>query len=92
MDWASLVPVLKGVGVGIVSGVITALLGYAKNSGVEDFDPKKAVQTIVVGGFVGGVAGYVGVDYAETQEWLSTIGALTVFEYVKKAVVKRIFK
>ena len=75
---------------GLVAGAVTALLGYAKNVTVEDFDPKKAFQTICVGAFVGAVAGYYGMDYNTAEEWLGSIGAITVFEYVKKAIIRKL--
>lgn len=75
---------------GIISGGITALLGYAKSVSVESFDPSKAVQTIIVGAFVGGVAGYTGMTYEDANDWLISIGAITVVEYIKKAIWRKI--
>jgi len=77
---------------GLISGAVTALLGYAKNAKVEDFDPKKAFQTICVGAFIGAVAGIYGYDYNTAEEWLTSIGAITVFEYVKKTLIRRLKK
>ena len=82
---------LIGIGAGAASGAVAAFLGYAKSAG-ETFDYKKALQTVIVGGFVGGVAGYQGISYGESEAWLNTIGGLTLFEYIKKAVLRRIFK
>lgn len=39
----------------LISGVLTALLGYLKSAG-ENFDLKKALQTIIIGGIVSGCA------------------------------------
>ena len=75
---------------GAVAGAITSLLGYAKSSTVEDFDPKKALQTVVVGGIVGGVAGCEGWAYDQAYQWASTVGLLTLVEYAKKAVLRRL--
>jgi len=83
--------IVTGVIAGIISGAISALLGYAKNAG-ENFEPKKAIQTLVVGGFIGGVASYEGMSYTRTEEWLESIGAITLLEYIKKAIWRRLRK
>jgi|GEM_PF-5705039 len=83
--------VVRGILAGIVSGAVTALLGYAKTGGLESFEPKKAVQTIIVGAVVGGFAGAWGVTYQEAYEYLGSVGAITLIEYVKKSIVKRLF-
>jgi len=72
-----------------VAGAITALLGYAKSATSESFNPRKALQTIVVGGFIGGVSGFYGMTYMETKDWLSSIGAITLIEYLKKAIIRK---
>lgn len=77
--------IVKGIGM----GAITMLLGYAKSVG-EAFDDKKAVQTLVVGAFVGGFAGYGGLEFKEAYDYLFSIGAITLLEYAKKAVWKRL--
>jgi hypothetical protein len=82
--------IVWGVVAGIISGAVTALLGYAKSSAVESFDPKKAVQTIIVGAVVGGFAGAWGVTYQQAYEYLGSVGAITLIEYVKKAILKRV--
>ena len=84
-----MIEVLSGIGAGVVSGCIAATLGYLKSAGA-DFDLKNFAQTVVVGGFVGGVAGYQGVTYAEAGDYLLTTGGLTLFEYVKKTVLRRV--
>ncbi|RLG43757.1 MAG: hypothetical protein DRN81_05915 [Thermoproteota archaeon] len=83
--------ILNSILAGIASGAISALLGYAKNAG-ENFEPKKAIQTLVIGGFVGGVAGYKGFTYTKAEEWLESIGAITLVEYIKKAIWRRLRK
>jgi hypothetical protein len=82
--------IVWGVIAGIISGAVTALLGYAKSSTTESFDPKKAVQTIIVGAIVGGFAGAWGVPYNQAYEYLGSIGGITLIEYVKKAILKRV--
>jgi hypothetical protein len=83
MIWRSLV-------LGMVNGAVLALLGYAKNSTSEDFDDKKALQTVIVGGVVGFFAGYYNMTYESAQEWAANSGIITIVEYVKKALWKRI--
>lgn len=83
--------IVVGVLAGIVNGAITALLGYAKSYGAV-FDAKKALQTVIIGAFIGGVAGYTGWTYTKAEEWASSVGAITIVEYVKKAVLRRVFK
>jgi len=82
--------IVWGIVGGAVSGAITALLGYAKSSSVESFDVSKAVQTLIVGAIVGGCAGYWGVSYTQAYEYLGSVGAITLIEYLKKAVWRRI--
>lgn len=79
-----------GIAAGLVAGALTAVLGYAKSVTVETFDPKKAVQTLIIGAIVGGYAGYAGVTYEQAYEFFGTIGAITVIEYIKKAVWRAI--
>ena len=81
---------MKTVLAGAVSGAVTALLGYAKNSTTEDFEPKKALQTIIVGAVVGGIAGYYGWTYTQAYEWAGSMGIITIVEYAKKAILRRI--
>ena len=82
--------VIKGIIVGMVCGAITALLGYAKSVTVEKFNPKKAGQTVVVGAVIGGVSGYYGWTYQQAEEWASNIGLVTLTEFIKKAVWRKI--
>ena len=81
--------VIAGVLAGILSGALTAFTGYLKSAG-EKFQPKKAIQTIIVGGLVGGIAGYTGWTYTQAYEWASTVGIITLAEYIKKAVWRRL--
>jgi len=73
---------------GVLSGITIAFFGYAKSVTEEGFDPKKALQTMFIGAVVGGVAGYYGWTYEQAYEWLSSMGLITVIEYVKKALIR----
>jgi len=64
------------------------LLGYAKSVTVETFDYRKAVQTIVIGGVVGGIAGYFGWTFEETYQWAASMGVITIVEYIKKGIYR----
>jgi len=87
-----MIEIVKGIIIGAICGSITALLGYAKSVTVEKFDPKKATQTIVVGAVVGGISGYYGWTYEEAEEWATNIGLVTLIEYLKKAISRRLTK
>jgi len=81
--------VVKGILVGACLGAVTALIGYAKSAG-ESFELEKAIQTVIVGAFVGGFGSYAGMTYQQSFDYLTSIGAITVVEYLKKAVWRRI--
>jgi len=85
-----LLEIAKAILSGILIGAITALLGYLKNSTTETFNPKKALQTVIVGAAVGGIAGYNGWTYEQAEQWAATAGITVLIEYVKKAVWRRI--
>jgi len=84
--------VVQNIVMGAVSGAIAGMLGYCKNASVETFDVKKFVQTVIVGAVCGGCASYWGVSIDQAHEILTTTGALTLVEYVKKAVWRRVSK
>ena len=84
-----MVKILTGAFSGMVSGIILAVFGYAKNAG-EKFNFRKSAQTVILGVFVGLVAVYQGITYFETQDWFLTVGALTLFEYSLKTFWRRI--
>lgn len=77
---------------GIISGAITALLGYAKSHTVESFDGTKALKTLVIGAFIGLVAAYYNIDFTTAEQWLGSIGAITVVQYVLRAIARKILR
>jgi len=87
-----MIEILQGILGGVANGAIVSLLGYAKSSKVETFDPRKATQTVIVGAVIGGFAGYYGWTYQQAYEWASSMGIITIIEYVKKAILRRMKK
>jgi len=83
---------VSGIFAGTVCGAVTALLGYAKSVTVEKFNPKKALQTVVVGAVIGGVSGYYGWSYSRAEEWATNVGLITLVEYLKKAILRRVMR
>jgi hypothetical protein len=84
--------VVNGLAAGAFSGLATALLGYAKSSKTESFNINKAVQTMIVGAIVGAISGFLGVPFTQAYEYLSSVGAITLIEYIKKAVLRRLIQ
>ena len=85
--------IMIGIAAGVANGGIVAILGYAKSKPEgEEFDAAKLVQTAVVGGVVGGIAGFQGITYLQSYEWLSTMGAIGLIEYTKKAIWRTLKK
>jgi hypothetical protein len=81
------------MGAGAVSGIIAAVLGYAKNIPKgEEFDEGKFVQTVIVGGIVGACAGEMGLTYEQAYDWAASIGLVTLIEYMKKMVWRAIHR
>ncbi len=81
--------ILLGIGGGILSGLMAAALGYAKNVGAE-FDDKAFIQTVIIGMFVGAVAAYMGMTYDNAMAYVTTTGGLVLFEYIEKSIWRRV--
>ena len=81
---------VQGVLGGAASGVLVAVGGYLKNAGT-DFSWSNFGQTVVEGVIVGGVGGALGVSYAAAQDYLVSVGAVTLIDYVKKIIVRRVW-
>lgn len=79
---------IKNVFIGLLNGVVIAVLGYLKSSKIEEFNFKKFIQTVIIGGIVGGFAGFMGVSYEQSYEYLSSIGAIMIIEWIKKAILR----
>jgi len=85
-----MIEIIIGILFGAISGAVLALLGYAKSSTLESFFPEKAVQTIIIGAVVGGIAGYYGWSYDQAYQWASSCGIVTIVEYAKKFIFRRL--
>jgi hypothetical protein len=82
--------IVQGIVGGAVSGVSVAVGGYLKNAGAE-FSWRNFGETVVEGAIVGGVAGALGVSYAAAQDYLVSIGVVTLIDYAKKTLVRRVW-
>jgi len=83
-----MIEAIKNVASGIVSGLVTAFLGYMKSKD-EKFDPAKFAQTLVIGGLVGAVAQVAGMSYNDAYDYLASIGIISLAEYIKKTIWRR---
>ena len=85
--------ILKNILLGIGAGIVWGILGYLKSPG-ESFDPYKFLQTVVIGGIVGGIGGFLGMKPQETYEQMQAMGIYAGFtmlvEYIKKAIIRRL--
>ena len=85
--------ILKNILLGVGAGLVFGIMGYLKSPG-EEFDAKKFLQTVVVGCVVGGIGGFMGMKPGEAQEYLQSIGVyggvVTMTEYVKKCILRRL--
>ena len=76
--------VIEGLG----SGLVIALLGYAKSAKAEDFDWQKFGLTTLVGAIIGAIAGFMGTTYDATMQMTLFAGITTVVDNVIKAVYR----
>jgi len=79
---------LWNVSQGIFSGLVAAFFGFMKSKD-EKFDLRKFVQTLVIGGLVGGVAQVAGMTYDDAYDYLASIGIISLAEYIKKLIWRR---
>ena len=83
---------LETIGIALLMSVIYVILGVAKSTG-EQFDPVKAVSTVLLGLLIGVVMCLSGqpVTEAGVAEQLAVYGGLLyVFENIIKALKRRI--
>lgn len=84
-----MIEILKGFLMGIGEGVVLAGLGYLKTV-KEDFEPKKFFQTVIIGAGIGGGSALFGLTYEEAWEIAKDLSLITLFEYVKKIIWRRV--
>jgi len=75
---------------GAASGIVAAGSGYLKNAGSE-FSMQNFAETVFEGAVVGAVAGSLGISYSAAEDYLVTVGAVTLIDYVKKTLTRRVF-
>jgi hypothetical protein len=84
--------ILWAICAGAGSGTLAGLIGYFKNynesTGFQNLDHLKLIQTVLIGCGIGGLAGYMGVDYNTVLQFGTTIGLTVVLENVGKAIYR----
>ena len=84
-----IVSTLWAIVMGVVSGLLAAVLGYAKATKLEKIDTQKMLATALVGAVVGFFMGWYGWEYNQAYQFLLSSGMVYVFENVAKIVVRR---
>jgi hypothetical protein len=81
---------IKNMLVGIGIGVISAGIGYFRKTPVPEFNGKKFVKTLIIGGIVGGAYAYSPI-YTEdvTMTFIQELGYITVIDRVADLVWNR---
>jgi len=77
--------VLQGAG----AGLLYALSGLANKKNGEKFDWKKLAPTVAGAGIIGGLAGFVGMDYNIVANMSMSAGLVVVLEKFLKAALKQ---
>lgn len=78
---------LKGVGAGILTGIVAAFLGFAKDRDPnKKWDFKTAGPTILVGAVVGAFAGWQKKDLTTATAWLESGSVVVIAELIWKAL------
>jgi prolipoprotein diacylglyceryltransferase len=74
---------------GIIGGLAFSLSGLAKKENKEDFDWTKMIPTIVIGGIIGGIAGFMNQDYGVIANSSLAAGLTAVIENGWKAIYRK---
>lgn len=75
---------------GMVSGIITATVGYTKGQNLENIDYRKFFLTVGVGAFVGLVTAWKGWDYNQAEDWINSTGYIFIVNYVLLIIWRRV--
>ena len=74
---------------GIVGGAIYSLSGIAKNQD-DNFSFIKATPTLVVGLVIGGIAGFLNLNYGIVENLTLSAGLTAVVENIGKAFKRKV--
>jgi len=77
--------ILQGAG----AGLIYALSGLANKKKKEKFCWKKILPTVIGAGIIGGLAGFIGMDYNIVANMSISAGLVVVLEKFLKAGLKQ---
>lgn len=78
---------LKGIGAGVLTGVVAAILGFAKDKDPnKKWDFKTAGSTVLIGAIVGAFAGWQKKDLTTAADWFSSGSTIVIAELVWKAL------
>lgn len=73
---------------GVIGGAIYSVTGIAKNQD-DDFRFLKMLPTLIVGLVVGGVAGFLNLDYGIAANLSLSAGITAVVENIGKAIKRK---
>lgn len=78
---------LKGIGAGMLTGIVAAGLGFAKDTAPDKkWDFKTAGSTVLIGAIVGAFAGWQKKDLTTAADWFNSGSVVVLAELVWKAV------
>jgi len=75
---------------GVIGGAIYSLTGLAKSQDKNGFDWKKMAPTLVVGLVVGGIAGFLNLDFGIVANTSLSAGITAVVENIGKTVKRKV--
>ena len=75
---------------GVVGGLAFSLSGLAKKSSRDEFQWSKMLPTIIVGGVIGGIAGFTNQDYGYVADTAGVAGLTAVVENFCKAIWRKV--
>jgi len=75
---------------GASTGVGVAVAGYWKTEEKEKANYVKLAETAFVGAIVGGVGGFLGLNYNNAFTYVTNTGLITIIQYTGKIIVRKI--
>lgn len=86
-----MIETLKNIGVGIVAGVTSAVVGYFRKTPVPEFSGKKFFKTLIIGAIVGGAYAYNPL-YTEdvVTTFIQDFGYVTVIDRIADLIWARL--